>query len=412
MKRRLDAHEGIGVRWQIAVFLLVLFAIFTRRPGAFLHPQFFAEDGKLWFQDAYNLHWLRSLGIPVVGYFQTLPRLISSLALLFPLLWAPLVMSTAGAILQALPVTALLSRRCSTWGPLSMRILMAAAYIGIADSAELHIVTTDAEWHLALLMVLLAFSLPPIGRLGRLVDLVVFAIGSVSGPFCLLLWLSVLPYWWVRRRRWTLVLFGLLSIGAAIQAYSLMHNVRYTAGPLGPSINFLARIVGGDVFINSMIGTALQPQLPLAMFWAATLAGLPILIWGWRSAPLPIRLYMCFALLAFVAALYDPMIAAVPTRWKALASTDFGCRYWFYPSLAFVWAALWCAARGPHRWVRYAGLSVLLITAVGDARVWVYPTWPDNHFSTYVQRFENAPSGAHVVIPLYPPGWKMTLIKR
>ena len=62
------AWEGIGFGWQAAVFLAALVAVFSRLPGAFLHPQFFAEDGWVWYQQAYNLHWLRSLGIAQAGY--------------------------------------------------------------------------------------------------------------------------------------------------------------------------------------------------------------------------------------------------------------------------------------------------------------------------------------------------------
>jgi hypothetical protein len=96
-------QEGIGFAWQVAIFIAALFAIFTRLPGALLHPQFFAEDGWVWYEQAYNLHWLRSLGIAQAGYMQTLPRLVAGVALLFPMQWAPLIMNIAGAVVQALP---------------------------------------------------------------------------------------------------------------------------------------------------------------------------------------------------------------------------------------------------------------------------------------------------------------------
>ena len=75
--------------------------------------------------------------------------------------WAPLIMNLAGALIQALPVTALLSRRCAPWGPLPVRMAMAALYIAIPDAPEIHVVLTNAMWHLALLQALLAFSASP-----------------------------------------------------------------------------------------------------------------------------------------------------------------------------------------------------------------------------------------------------------
>ena len=127
--RTLEIQEGIGFRWQVAVFAVALIATFTRLPGALLHPQFFAEDGWVWYQQAYNLGWLRTLGITQAGLLHTLPRLAAGLALLFPMQWAPFIMNLAGAMVQVLPVSALLSRRCTPWGPLPVRILMAVLYI-------------------------------------------------------------------------------------------------------------------------------------------------------------------------------------------------------------------------------------------------------------------------------------------
>src|ERR1700735_3137423 len=107
--RTIEATEGASFGWQVAAFLAALLAVFSRLPGAFLHPQFFAEDGWVWYQQAYNLHWLRSLTIPQAGYIQMLPRLVAGVTLLFPMQWAPMLMNWCGAVAQVLPVTALLS---------------------------------------------------------------------------------------------------------------------------------------------------------------------------------------------------------------------------------------------------------------------------------------------------------------
>src|SRR3984957_20896783 len=141
--QKIQARAGLSLAWQVATFIAVFVAIFSRLPGALLHPQFFAEDGWVWYQQAYNLHWLRSLGIAQAGYIQTLPRLVAGLTLLFPMVWAPLIMNLAGTVIQVLPVTALLSRRCAPWGPLHLRILMAALYLAIPDAPEIHIVLTN-----------------------------------------------------------------------------------------------------------------------------------------------------------------------------------------------------------------------------------------------------------------------------
>ena len=47
-----DRHD---VALLVAVFLFACAVVIARRPDAVFHAQFFAEDGRIWFADAYNL---------------------------------------------------------------------------------------------------------------------------------------------------------------------------------------------------------------------------------------------------------------------------------------------------------------------------------------------------------------------
>jgi hypothetical protein len=406
------AQSGIGWRWQVVIFLASLIAVFTRLPGALLHPQFFAEDGWVWYQQAYNLHWLRSLSIAQAGYLQTLPRLVAGVTLLFPMQWAPLLMNLAGAVIQVLPVTALLSHRSTPWGPLPVRMLMAALYLAIPNAPEIHIVLTNAMWHLAVLQALIAFSVPPLGWRGRVSDVVLFAIGSMSGPFCILLLPFVFAYWWIRRYRWTLVVLGILFVGVVLQVLTLMHAVRAPGAPLGVTLVRLLRILAGNIFVNSMIGSGgAYMRIPLLV--VAALGGLAIMVWGWRSAPLAVRLYIAFAACALIASLRDPLLLGntIP-RWEVLGNVA-SIRYWFLPSLMFLWSAAWCTWGGRSRLVRCAGLGVLLLTSIGVVRKWSYPPWPPSHFNADVERFQTLKPGEHMIFYVYDPGGRtMELVKR
>ena len=410
--RAVAAQEGMGFGWQVGVFLAALVAIFTRLPGAFLHPQFFAEDGWVWYQQAYNLGGWRSLGIAQAGYLQTLPRLVADATLLFPMQWAPLIMNLSGAVIQALPVTALLSPRCTPWGPLPLRMLMAALYIAIPNAPEIHIVLTNAMWHFAVLQSLLALSVPPRSWRGRVTDILVFSIGGISGPFCILLLPCVVAYWWLRRQRWTLVVLGIMFLGVMIQVQTILHSARTAGTPLGATPLRLLRIIAGNIFIDSMTGTG-GPYLYIYVLLVAFIAGLTIMVWGWRSAPLAVRLFFAFAVFVLMASLRDPLLLPgnVP-RWEVLANTT-AIRYWFLPSLMFLWAAAWCALRGETRWVRVAGLAVLLFTTVGIYRKWSYSRWPESHWSADVARFQTLQPGGHMIFQIYDPGGRsMELIKR
>jgi hypothetical protein len=410
--RTLEVRDGVSLAWQVAIFLVALLAIFTRLPGALLHPQFFAEDGWVWYQQAYNLHWLRSLGIAQAGYMQTFPRLVAGLALLFPMQWAPLIMSLAGAVIQALPITALLSHRCTPWGPLPVRILMAAIYLAIPDAPEIHVVLTNAMWHLALLQALLAFSVAPLSWRGRVSDILLFGIGSISGPFCILLLPPAAAYWWFRRQRWTLVVLGLMFLGVVIQVLNILHTVRTPGTPLGATPLRLLRIVAGCIFIDSMVGSG-GPNLRIPVLVLGAVGGLAIVFWACRTAPLALRLYIAFAILVLAASLRDPLLLPSSSpRWEMLANAV-GIRYWFLPSLMFLWSAAWCAWGGRTRLARLAGLGVLLLMLIGVVRKWTYPPWPHSQFSTQVERFNTLKPGEHMSFPVYDPGGRtMELVKR
>ena len=154
----------------VAIYLFACAVVIARRPDAILHAQFFAEDGRVWFADAYNFGWWAALFRPQVGYFQTLPRLGAALALLVPFSLAPLVLNVIAVAIQALPVPVLLSSRSAPWGPFGFRALLAALYLFLPNTRDLSSVVTNSQWILALVALILLVALPPRSWIGRVFD--------------------------------------------------------------------------------------------------------------------------------------------------------------------------------------------------------------------------------------------------
>src|SRR6476469_486413 len=119
--RWLDEH-GFYFPALLLSFFIAALAVISRRPDALLNPQFFAEDGNVWFAEAYNQGWGRALAITHTGYFQPLPRLGAALALVVPLQHAPLIMNIVGLVIQVAPAVFLLSTRAERWAPLRIRV--------------------------------------------------------------------------------------------------------------------------------------------------------------------------------------------------------------------------------------------------------------------------------------------------
>lgn len=412
----LNAREGLSAGWLWIAFVVTLLCIFARDPSLFTHPQFWAEDGRAWYAQAYNLGWLHSLKLPLGGYLNTLQRLAAGLALLVPFRWAPLPMVLVGLLMQALPVPILLSPRCRKWAPLPMRLLFAAIYIAIPNAREVHVVCTNAQWHLAVSELLLAFAAPPRRVFGRIFDIAIFLLGSVCGPFAILLIPFLILFWWIRRQRWTLVVLGVLGAGSLLQLSLLRHyQVARHARYLGASFGMFARLLGGDVFLGALIGTSHRLyDSPLVVPIVLMIVGLAICAYCFRFASVEVRLFFVYCASIFAASLRSPLVPATPeSLWYAIAIQP-SMRYWFFPSLPFLFAVLWCAFFARNRAARVTGVLLALIMCRGIIKDWEMGPLVDMHFAQYAAAFEAAKPGTHVIIPLNPPTgeWKMDLIKK
>src|SRR5882724_10266687 len=111
------SREGVASKLRInkitlhlAIFSVAFLVLFLRRPDAILNAQFYAEDGKYWYADAYQFGW-HCLLMPLGGYLNSVSRLIGMFTLLFPLAVAPLIMNTFGLAVQILPIHIFLSSR-------------------------------------------------------------------------------------------------------------------------------------------------------------------------------------------------------------------------------------------------------------------------------------------------------------
>lgn len=409
---RLGARDGLGVGWQIAVFVLVALALVSRDPAQFLHAQFYAEDGYTWYADAYNGGWLHSLTLAAGGYLNTLQRIGGGLALLVPFRFAPLVMNVVGLLLQCLPVTVLLSARCRRWGLLTTRMLFAGLYVAAPHAREVHVVLTNSQWHLALVLPLLLFAAPPAGRTGRVLDVLLFALAGFCGPYGLVLVPLGLLFWLVRRQRWTLVQAGLMAIGAGVQVLVLMGTTGRPPAVLGASVVHFVRLLGGYVVMASMFGALPWAlRVPLAVLAGFTVLGLLMYGYCLLRAGLELRLFVLYCLLLLFSALRHPLTVSAEPMWPIMESFP-SLRYWLFPMLALLWGSAWCFMQAPSRMFRFLGGAAVLATTVGILQDWRYSSFPEMQFQQQAARFAAAPAGSVVEIREVPIGWKFELTKR
>lgn len=408
-----------GLRpWQhVAVSLLACAIIISRRPDMIFRPQFWAEDGVVWFAQAYNDGWWHSLFRTQVGYFQTLPRLAAALSLLVPMAAAPLVCTLIALAVQALVVNLLLSERSRGWGPPHTRALFAFIYLAIPNCPEVCGIITNAQWALCLAALIVVLMAPAATKAVRGFDLSVILLCGLTGPFCFFLLPIKIYTAWKRREResWTPV--TILFICCLVQAYGLLiksPSERSTAD-LGPTVPLFIRILAGDIYLGAILGPSGIATMPgtriflFLLFIAIVLTTLIVVVL--RKAPLEMKMLAAFAGMVAGGALisptsYDPL--GIP-KWQLIAEAS-AVRYWLYASLLLLWCAVLGLERG-SRAVKSISVVVLVLMCFGIGIRWRRLAFEDTHFAEAARSFEGAPAGTVRVFSQNPDGWTFQLIK-
>lgn len=397
-----------------AAFLITI----SHRPDSILNPQFWAEDGKMWYQQAYNNGVIASIFTTEAGYFQTISRLVASLSQLAPLAYAPLIFNFAAISAKVIVAMFMVSPRLekavsSVW----VRALLAFIYLGLPHSFETTANLTNVQWHLALLCFLVLIAVPSEKIAWRVFDIAAVVLSAFSGPFCLLLVpIALIKFYFTRERR-SLPFIGILLAAAAIQVVSLFVFERPSKQPLGAEPGLFFRIVGGHLFFDSIFGDKNYACIIRLGWWTdvsaafVSLGGFAVSIYAFIRGTLELRLMMLFSVFIIAGALILPAVSSEMPQWQAMWPEIVGSRYWMIPIFCFFACLTTIAARSDLRPARYASIALLLLSIVGIVADWKHPRFVDLQFAEHAAQFEEAPSGTEVVIPINP-GWEMRLIKK
>ncbi len=406
----------------IGAFLIALLILFSRRPDALLNAQFYAEDGTFWYADAYNHSW-HCLFTAEAGYLHTVPRLVALFSLIFPLALAPLIMNLVALFFQILPINFFLSRFNSL--SLSIRVWGSFLYLAVPNSFEIHANATNIQWHLALLACLVILADTPRSISWSVFDVTILALASVDSPLGIPLIALVAAIWWVRREKHAKLLIFSLVPGTVVEIIVLLSSETRRAASNGANLTRLGSILGGQVFMSSILGVRTLMQFHfghmrflLAAELCAAFVGLAIIVYALIFAPTELKLFVLFSASVLAMALHHPLasIEPAPGQWQLLSIPGVGNRYYFLPMLAFFACLTWLMtySRSTAKFPRYAALVILLLSPIGVLRDWRYKPFADFNFPKYVAMFERAEPGTRIDIPINPTwtGWMMELVKR
>lgn len=376
----------------LATTASALLILFMRRPESFSRPQFFAEDGPIFYMGAHHDPW-GSILVPYAGYLHVAGRLVASACSGLDPRWVPAAYFLASIAAVAALCLSLFSRRVG----LPLPAAMALGVVLVPHTGEVFDNLTNLQWIMALGLVVLLAAGDPATAAQWSCDLAFALVASLSGVFSVLF----APLFGIRaaarRTRPALAVALLVSAGAAVQAREILAAA---AGPQASMVTapLALSTLGQRVLMSLLIppGAAdASPQWLRACFGLAGGALLALLCL--RPGPRPAVRAALGAVLVFVAA------AAIYRLRGSISSLGFvenGDRYFFVPKVAFVWllATQLRGAAVPRR----LSAALLAATALNTALAFRYDRWTDYNWAYWSARMER---GERVVVPINPPGF-------
>lgn len=415
------SRHNAAARWLgfAVVALVAAGVVISRRPDAFTNPQFYAEDGTVWYSQAYDAGPWQALTIGYQGHYLTQPRLVALLAAPFGPGPAPLIDNICGLLFQIAPVLFLLSSRFDAIVPSRwVRLVLGAVYL-LLPSNELHVTIASAQFHLAVLAMLVVIAAPPRRWYWYAFDAATIALLALTGGFVYVLLPVALVWWWLRRHRWTGVLSGLLAAGLIVQFFALAAG-RSTSG-LDVTLHNLLLILSDRIFLAGLFAEEGHTNVFLAGVTHGTLiaAGVCLIalvigVYAALRAPWELRLFAVFGFGIAAAGLAAPLVTTTGHQWDVIATTRAGERYFFIAEVAWVVVLLWCAARLLRGWWRAGAWLVVAGTmASGLVAAWTYPAFFDYHWPEAARTIDAAQPGTHLVFTINPgPDWAVDIVKR
>jgi len=425
------------VRRALVVLLLLASAgaIAARAPDLFTRPQFWAEDGMVFYATAYNRPGLGTLFLAYGGYLQTFPRIAGLVSQAVDFASAPLAMAVLALLVQMIAPVFLLSERYAWAVPGRVqRLGLAVVLVTAPNLMEVHVNVTNSHVHLAFLAFLVLLAEPRASRAWRTFDVAVLLLSGLSGPFCLLLWPVAAVSWWRRRDRWSAVRLAcvlgvvLLQVAVILMPSGTVPGTGSSSGMTsrrprtahGATLGNLLEIFGGQIVVGGLTGVWTYARLYAGAFtthpWLPAVIGLGGIAFvaraAWVTSSFALRLLLLFATLHLAAGLTSPIIIGDAPLWELLQLPGAGQRYYYTMTLAFLATVLWTLVADPRVAMRVvAGAATALLVLVGIPRDLRIPPRADFDFPAQVERLASSPPGKIVKMAIPPASFQMVLVR-
>jgi hypothetical protein len=402
-------------RDRFTLFVVVVLLMAFKSNDALILPQFWAEDGTVFFTDQFGNAWPQ-LFTPYAGYLLAIPRLVAWFASCFSVERIPLVYNVTAILLSSAAI-AFTCRRMRFYLP---PLVVALSLLAVPTNGEIFGTLTNVQWFLQLYMAVccLTPATPSQPRMNPWARGVGIFLVALTGPFSVLL-LCVLaglmatsllarrtridPFngalsAFFENRDWHAV--GATTLGGLIQAAVIYKNPTQDLSQHSPFwvlettfTDLLPPHIFGGEFLTATSWLMIYALIAVSILTAKRVDGharLTILAFAAYGA------IECFA----------PMLRMTdPDALNPLS----GDRYFYLAKVVWWWAVWICLSCGPARSQANATVIVCaLISLFALTNLDHLRRAPFKDFDWHNHSAQLHEAGTHV-IPINPYDWKITI---
>jgi hypothetical protein len=372
------------------MFVLAMMTQFERCPERVLNAQFWAEDGFVFFSEAYRKGAIAFI-TPYNGYLHVAPRLVALTSTWLPLRLAPQFFAIVALCVVAATSAFLASNRCNRLGPLSLRIIWAILLVVCPARSEVFANMANAQFFLAIFVVLMVIGDQPTSILYRGIYCGFFAICAFTGPFSPIYWIAsmrVLP----SQSRYAKVVRSIFAAGSVVQLGLLATSDRPQPGE--PVYRGHVLPVLAKAMYDSILGETRYHFLPPTVQVALVVLLIGFGIYAFRGDSYTLKWFWAISGCISLSVLILPtgLVSELPL---------YGNRY-FVPLSFAVLATI--AAGAFYRNLRFA-LLLAPVALVGLISDWSIPPLDDFHWNGQVKEYEEGhrtsfwiPNGRYMVL--------------
>lgn len=410
-RRKGDPSIGLrrkdGSRWRSRDKLLLLFGIttiimFIRKTDSIIHPQFWAEDGTVFFLQQYN-QGVSALFEPYAGYLHVVPRLIALFSdSFFPYSAAPYVYNYSSLFLTLLVIANIFSSRLI----MNNKFLLVLSVVLVPHYRnQVFLNITNLQWILAILIIVTLLKEQPHPKYGnvhvqRIVDFTVIICCGLTGPFIIFL----LPFFvWkcfrARNYHSYSIVMAVIAV-ASIQLLFIINDVPLSSGAVAQNYEY-ARVVGQKLFGNLFLGISIPYEIN-AYFLCSLLLFLIVFIAYLSVDYDKNRSFVIVVLLGFFFAILLATLNKFKLNPGGIIPPGAGPRYFYLPYVMIVWSLIICLDQ-KKIWksilVKLLLIVILISSLASEFHSNPFIDYDWQSYSKLIGKEQN------LTIPINPKGW-------